>query len=57
MPAILSPQDYDEWLDRGEEERAPFTCSALSRSHAQIHAAKSGVANLHNQDAALLDPQ
>jgi putative SOS response-associated peptidase YedK len=24
MPAILSPQDYDEWLDRGEVERAPI---------------------------------
>jgi putative SOS response-associated peptidase YedK len=22
MPAILSPQDYDEWLDRGEVESA-----------------------------------
>ena len=24
MPAILSPQDYDEWLARGEVERAPI---------------------------------
>lgn len=24
MPAILGPQDYDEWLDRGEVERAPI---------------------------------
>jgi putative SOS response-associated peptidase YedK len=23
MPAILRPQDYDEWLDRGEVERPP----------------------------------
>ena len=24
MPAILNPQDYDEWLDRREVERAPI---------------------------------
>jgi putative SOS response-associated peptidase YedK len=58
MPAILSPRDYDEWLDRTEIERPPIH---LLRPYAepgfQIHAANPGVGNVRNQDPAVLDPQ
>jgi putative SOS response-associated peptidase YedK len=58
MPAILSPQDYDEWLDRGEVERAPIhLLRPFPETTLQIHAANPRVGNVHNQDAALLDPQ
>jgi len=58
MPAILSPQDYDEWLDRGEVERAPIhLLRPFSETTLQIHTANPRVGNVHNQDAALLDPQ
>jgi putative SOS response-associated peptidase YedK len=58
MPAIPSPQDYDEWLDRGEVERAPIhLLLPFPETTLQIHTANPGVGNVHNQDAALLDPQ
>jgi putative SOS response-associated peptidase YedK len=58
MPAILSPRNYDEWLDRAEIERPPVH---LLRPYAelgfQIHAANPRVGNVHNQDVDLLDSQ
>jgi putative SOS response-associated peptidase YedK len=58
MPAILRPQDYDEWLDRGEVERPsthllrPFPDTTLL-----IHSANPKVGNVRNQDIDLLDSQ
>ena len=58
MPAILNPQDYDEWLDRREVERAPIhLLRPFPETTLQIHAANPGVGNVRNQDPAVLDPQ
>jgi putative SOS response-associated peptidase YedK len=58
MPAILSPQDYYDWLDRCEVERVPIhLLRPFPETTLQIHAANPRVGNVHNQDAALLDPQ
>jgi len=44
MPAILGPQDYDEWLDRGEVERAPIhLLRPFPETTRQIHAANPGL--------------
>jgi putative SOS response-associated peptidase YedK len=56
MPAILRPQEYDEWLDRGEVERVPtHLLRAFPETTLQIDAANPKVGNVRNQDADLLE--
>lgn len=58
MPAILRPQDYDEWLDRGEVERPPtHLLRPFPETTLLIHAANPKVGNVRNQDIDLLDSQ
>jgi putative SOS response-associated peptidase YedK len=57
MPAILRPQDYDEWLDRGQVERAPIhLLASFPENTLEMHAANPGVGNVRNQGADLLSP-
>jgi putative SOS response-associated peptidase YedK len=57
MPAILSPEDYDAWLDRGAVETAPvrllipFLASTL-----EVSSANSKVGNVRNQGGELAQP-
>jgi len=58
MPAILRPQDYDEWLDRGEVERPPtHLLRPFPETTLLIHSANPKVGNVRNQDIDLLDSQ
>jgi putative SOS response-associated peptidase YedK len=58
MPLILSPRDYDEWLDRAEVERPPtHLLRPFAESTLQIHLANPRVGNVRNQDVALLESQ
>jgi putative SOS response-associated peptidase YedK len=62
MPAILSPRDYDEWLDRGEIERPPVHLlrpyyAPPAGPHLKITPANPKVGNVRNQDISMLDSQ
>ena len=62
MPAILSPRDYDEWLDRGEIERPPVHFlrpydAPPAEPYLQVTPANPKVGKVHNQDIDLLDSQ
>jgi len=58
MSAILSPQEYDEWFDRGEVERPPtHLLRPFPETTLQIHSANPKVGNVRNQDVDLLDSQ
>ena len=57
MPAILSPGDYDEWLERGDVESAPVhLLLPFPGNTLEMHAANPKVGNVRNQDADLLEP-
>jgi len=57
MPAILSPEDYDEWLDRSEVERAPtHLLRPFPETTLEIYAANPKLGNVRNQEADLLEP-
>jgi putative SOS response-associated peptidase YedK len=58
MPAILRPQDDDEWLDRGEVEGPPtHLLRPFPETTLRIHSANPKVGNVRNQDSDLLAPQ
>jgi putative SOS response-associated peptidase YedK len=62
MPAILSPRDYDEWLDRGEVERPPVHLLRPydvlpTGPHLEIKPAHPKVGNVRDQDLSMLDSQ
>jgi putative SOS response-associated peptidase YedK len=58
MPAILHPRDYDEWLDRGEVDRAPaHLLRPYGGSDLVVYEASRAVGNVRNDRPELLDSQ
>ncbi len=56
MPAILHPQDYDEWLDRKQIEQPPIhLLKPYEANEMELYRANPKVGNVRNQGPDLLN--